>query len=182
MLEARRPVGAELLAEHLDESLRELVLEGRVDVLKRVERRRKLDVRRIDDAHVLDAVFGNEVQDVVHELAVRVDDAHAVPIGHVLADHELLKLRLSDAGLSDDVQMAAAVDALDAEDEFLLLERGDVVGAADEGHVRGIERAEYRQVRRGRGVFDYLDLVAGHRNIRNKYSFYLAYMVLDILL
>ena len=67
----------------------------------------------------------------VHKLAVRIYKAASIPVRDILAHKKLEELRLPRSALSDHVQMAAAIDALDAENELLFLECGDIVGAAD---------------------------------------------------
>ena len=51
------------------------------------------------------------VEEVLGEVAVRVDDAHALALADVLEDEVSQERGLARAGLADDVDVLAAVDA-----------------------------------------------------------------------
>jgi hypothetical protein len=86
-----------------------------------------------------------------------------VTVSDILPYQKLQKLRFTDAALADDIKMAAAVNALDAEDESFFLEGRDVIRPADEGNILGVDFAENRQLRRRRRIFYYLDFTGlGH--------------------
>ena len=74
MLKARRPVGAKLLLENLDEPLGQNEFESGVDICERIKRCRVIHVRRVDDADIVDAVLGHKIEYVFEFVAVRVDE------------------------------------------------------------------------------------------------------------
>src|SRR3989338_39509 len=62
--------------------------------------------------------------------------------------------------------MPAPVHALDAENEFLFLQRGHIIRPPDKGNFRGVNFPENRQFRWWRPVFDYLDSITfGHNEL-----------------
>ena len=109
VLEPRRPVRAELFLHDLDQPLRQLVLERGIDIRQRIERCGVGGIRRVDDTDVPDPILRNEVEHRVDDVAVRVHKAQPVPSGDILAHQELQKLRFSDAALSDDIEVPAAI-------------------------------------------------------------------------
>ena len=83
-------------------------------LLHRIERDRILHVRRIKIDHVVQALFGNEVQKFLGGFAVRVEERDAASGLDVRDRHVLEERRLSDAGLSHHVYVAAAIVKFDA--------------------------------------------------------------------
>ena len=65
-------------------------------VFKQIQPERPLEVRRVKDDHVIGALLGDERQDVVGEVTVRINHAHASACFNVLLDHLLEELRFAD--------------------------------------------------------------------------------------
>jgi len=82
-----------------------------------------------------------------------------MPIGNVLSNKKFEEFRLSHSGLSDDIHVPATVDTFDAEDEFFLFKRGDIIGSPNKRNILRVNFSVNRQLRRRRRVSDYLDLI-----------------------
>ena len=76
---------------------------------KQVEADRKFHVGWIEIRHVLDAVAGNVVENVIRQVAVRVYDADAMTGGYVLKNQVAEQGRLARAAFPDCVEVMPAV-------------------------------------------------------------------------
>lgn len=87
----------------------------RRDVRQDVQADGELQVGRVEVHEVVGPLRRDVVQDLIREVAVRVDEADAVPEGDVLHDHVMQEGRLAAARLADDVDVLPLVGDEDAE-------------------------------------------------------------------
>ena len=76
---------------------------------KQIEADWKLHVGGIEICHVLDAVAGNVVENVIRQVAVRIYDPDAVTGGYVLKNQIAKQRRLARAAFPDCVEVMTAV-------------------------------------------------------------------------
>src|SRR5439155_13662378 len=91
----------------------------------RVEGERVRSVRDVEVNQIGPPFFGNKIQNVFRQVAVGIEERKAFAMHEVLAGEVSDQRGLAGAGLADDVQVGAAVGALDAEATMIVAEVGD---------------------------------------------------------
>ena len=124
VLHARGPdIGPDLL-EDAHHAGRDEMPELGADLFERVERDRMIEIERREIDHVVDALFGHEIEHPLREFAVRIDDRETVTGADVVDRHGLEEVALPGTGLADHVHVAPAIVGLDAEPRLLVAEIG----------------------------------------------------------
>jgi len=88
-------------------------------VRNQVEADGEFKVARIEVAEVVGPGGRNVVEKFLGQVAVGIDEAHAMPQGDMLDDHVPQERRLAGAGLSDHVNMLALVNLGNAKNQWI---------------------------------------------------------------
>ena len=87
VLKARTPVGSELLFQHLNKSLSQLMLQVGMNVGQRIKRNRIARVAGVYQHHVVDAFLRDKMQQFLYDITMGIHKANAVTVSDILPEH-----------------------------------------------------------------------------------------------
>ena len=88
------------------------------DNIEHIQPHRSFPVSRVEDNHILRSFLRGECDDIVDEVAMRVDDTESISIPEILPCEVTDEYRFSTSGLSDDILVTASIFFVEVDRSF----------------------------------------------------------------